>query len=305
MKHFVRDYGGQRLPAVTVLGHGSMPLLCQVHLPAGGGPVARSAPAALAAPPRHAPPGSPGAGFVGSGPGSGSATPAARSPQRPAPGSAARAARGGGGSGGERGGPGSGLGLAKPQRHVGDPPPEPVLVPPRATAAQLRRAAQKAFRRLYHMLEDFVVCHPPARNHALSTNATLMGLSQNKVFAVCLPCATFKSGCVMTGQGKRSCPSRTVCGAGAPWAWEGYLVFILHACASYMWNTAYGPLTKESAHRRAECVGCPGVQAARLGGEQVVTAEHISLRTCVSPCWQVARGGHRRWSPQSIRRSII
>ncbi len=34
---------------------------------------------------------------------------------------------------------------------------EAVLVPPRATLAQLKRAAQKAFRRMYRVLEGLVV----------------------------------------------------------------------------------------------------------------------------------------------------
>jgi len=49
-----------------------------------------------------------------------------------------------------------------PRRQVGDPPPEAVLVPPRPSLAQLRRAAQKAFRRVYCMLEAFVVRGPEA-----------------------------------------------------------------------------------------------------------------------------------------------
>lgn len=51
----------------------------------------------------------------------------------------------------------SGAGPSASWRHMGDPPMEAVLVPPRATLAQLKRAAQKAFRRMYRVLEGLVV----------------------------------------------------------------------------------------------------------------------------------------------------
>jgi len=126
-----------------------------------------------AASPRPPAPGSPSGAarssgaVAGMGPGSPPRAAAAAPPPAAAPARGARSGGEGAAGAAPQAAPvaqelGAAAGGAAPRRQVGDPPPEAVLVPPRPSLAQLRRAAQKAFRRIYCMLDAFVVRGPTA-----------------------------------------------------------------------------------------------------------------------------------------------